>query len=41
MLMERHDLSDREAFERLRSEARSTRRPLIEVVDALLGGNAG
>ena len=41
MLMERHDLSDREAFERLRSEARSTRRPLIDVVDELLYGNRG
>jgi AmiR/NasT family two-component response regulator len=41
MLMERHDLSDREAFERLRSEARSTRRPLIEVVNELLDGNPG
>jgi AmiR/NasT family two-component response regulator len=41
MLMERHDLSDREAFERLRSEARSSRRPLIDVVDELLDGNAG
>ena len=41
MLMERHDLSDREAFERLRSEARSTRRPLIDVVDELLYGNPG
>ena len=41
MLMERHDLSDREAFERLRSDARSTRRPLIDVVDELLDGNRG
>ena len=40
MLMERHDVSDREAFERIRSEARSTRRPLIEVVDALLETDA-
>ena len=40
MLMERHALSDREAFERIRSEARSTRRPLIEVVDALLETDA-
>jgi response regulator NasT len=36
VLMERHAIGDREAFERIRSEARSTRRPLIEVVDALL-----
>jgi AmiR/NasT family two-component response regulator len=41
MLMERHGLGDREAFDRIRSEARSTRRPLIEVVDALLEGNDG
>jgi AmiR/NasT family two-component response regulator len=40
MLMERHGLSDRDAFERIRTEARSTRRPLIEVVDALLEGDA-
>jgi AmiR/NasT family two-component response regulator len=40
MLMERHGLDDREAFERIRSEARSTRRPLIEVVDALLESDA-
>jgi AmiR/NasT family two-component response regulator len=39
--MERHGLGDREAFDRIRSEARSTRRPLIEVVDALLEGNDG
>jgi response regulator NasT len=37
VLMERHDIDDREAFERIRSEARRTRRPLIEVVDAMLG----
>jgi AmiR/NasT family two-component response regulator len=36
MLMERHGLSDREAFERIRREARSSRRPLIEVVDEML-----
>jgi AmiR/NasT family two-component response regulator len=36
VLMERHGLGDREAFERIRSEARSSRRPLIEVVDGLL-----
>jgi AmiR/NasT family two-component response regulator len=38
MLMERHGLSDRDAFERIRREARSARRPLIDVVDELLGG---
>ena len=36
MLMERHGLDEDEAFERIRREARSTRRPLIEVVDELL-----
>ena len=39
ILMERHDVGDREAFERMRSEARSSRRPLIEVVDELLGSD--
>jgi AmiR/NasT family two-component response regulator len=38
MLMERHGLSDRAAFERLRGTARSARRPLIEVVDEVLAG---
>src|SRR4051794_25029507 len=36
VLMERHALDDRGAFERIRSEARATRRPLIDVVDELL-----
>ncbi len=36
LLMERHGLSGDEAFERIRGEARSTRRPLLEVVDELL-----
>jgi AmiR/NasT family two-component response regulator len=40
VLMERHALSDRDAFERIRSQARETRRPLIEVVDELLDGSA-
>src|SRR4051794_18609855 len=35
ILMERHALGDREAFERLRAQARSSRRPLIDVVDDL------
>jgi AmiR/NasT family two-component response regulator len=39
VLMERHEVGDREAFERMRSEARSSRRPLIEVVDELLGSD--
>ena len=33
VLMERHGLDDHEAFERIRSDARSTRRPLMDVVD--------
>jgi AmiR/NasT family two-component response regulator len=36
IVMERHALGDREAFERIRSTARSERRPLIDVVDELL-----
>ena len=36
VLMERHSLGDREAFERMRREARSSRRELIEVVDEVL-----
>jgi AmiR/NasT family two-component response regulator len=39
MLMERHGLSDRDAFERIRSEARSSRRPLIDVVEELLASD--
>jgi AmiR/NasT family two-component response regulator len=39
ILMERHDLGDREAFERIRSEARGARRPLIDVVDELLSSD--
>jgi putative methionine-R-sulfoxide reductase with GAF domain len=38
MLMVREGIDDAEAFERLRSAARSSRRPLIEVVDEVLGG---
>lgn len=36
ILMERYGIGDREAFERIRTEARAGRRPLIEVVDELL-----
>jgi AmiR/NasT family two-component response regulator len=36
VLMERHALDDRAAFERIRSQARDARRPLIDVVDELL-----
>jgi response regulator NasT len=39
VLMERHALGDRAAFDRIRSEARDTRRPLIDVVDELLDGD--
>jgi GAF domain-containing protein len=38
MLMLREGIDDAAAFERLRSAARSSRRPLIEVVDEVLGG---
>jgi AmiR/NasT family two-component response regulator len=34
--MERHGIDERAAFERLRGEARSSRRKLLEVVDELL-----
>jgi GAF domain-containing protein len=38
MLMVREGLDDAAAFERLRSTARSSRRPLIDVVNEVLGG---
>jgi GAF domain-containing protein len=38
MLMVQEGIDDAAAFERLRSAARSSRRPLIEVVDEVLGG---
>jgi GAF domain-containing protein len=38
MLMLQEGIDDAEAFERLRSAARSSQRPLIEVVDEVLGG---
>jgi response regulator NasT len=37
LLMERHELGDDEAFEQIRSKARSERRPIMSVVDELLG----
>jgi AmiR/NasT family two-component response regulator len=40
VLMERHAVDDRTAFERLRSQARDGRRPLIDVVDELLDGES-
>jgi AmiR/NasT family two-component response regulator len=39
VLMERHGLGDQDAFDRIRRTARDARRPLIEVVDELLGAN--
>jgi AmiR/NasT family two-component response regulator len=39
LLMERHELADDEAFERIRREARSSRRPLMDVVDELLASS--
>jgi AmiR/NasT family two-component response regulator len=36
VLIERHSIGNREAFERLRSEARSSRRRLMDVVDEVL-----
>jgi transcriptional regulator with GAF, ATPase, and Fis domain len=38
MLMVQEGIDDAAAFERLRNAARSTRRPLIEVVNEVLGG---
>jgi AmiR/NasT family two-component response regulator len=38
MLMLQEGIDDAEAFERLRSAARSSRRPLIDVVNEVLGG---
>ena len=35
--MERHGISADEAFERLRRQARDSRRPILGVVDDLLG----
>ena len=37
VLMERHGISGDEAFERLRRQARDTRRPIMGVVEDLLG----
>jgi AmiR/NasT family two-component response regulator len=38
ILMERHDLDDRAAFERLRREARSTNRRAVDVASAVVEG---
>ena len=40
ILMERHGVDDRGAFELLREQARSTSRPVIEVAQTVLGGHA-
>ena len=39
--MERHALSDREAFERIRQTARDARRPIMDVVDEVLASDRG
>ena len=39
VLMERHGLGDREAFEQIRRTARDARRPLIDVVDEMLAAD--
>jgi len=41
ILMERHGLGDREAFERIRQTARAARRPIMEVVDEVLATDPG
>jgi response regulator NasT len=40
ILMERHGIDDREAFERLRDHARAGGRRVVEVAQAVLGGHA-
>ena len=40
ILMERHAIGEREAFERLRAEARRSRRRLVEVVEEFLATEA-
>ena len=39
ILMERHEIGEQEAFDRIRGEARSTRRPLIDVVNDVIGSD--
>jgi len=41
ILMERHALGDREAFERIRRTARDARRPIMDVVDEVLASDRG
>jgi AmiR/NasT family two-component response regulator len=40
ILMERHGVSEREAFEMLRDQARSTGRRVIQVAQSVLEGHA-
>jgi AmiR/NasT family two-component response regulator len=40
ILMERHGIGDQEAFDRLRGEARSSRRALIDVVEEVVEGES-
>jgi len=40
VLMERHAIGEREAFERLRSQARSASRPVVAIAQAVLDGHA-
>jgi len=40
VLMERHGIGDQEAFDRLRGEARSSRRQLIDVVEEVVADEA-
>jgi len=40
ILMERHGLGEREAFELLRTHARSSSRPLVELAQSVLDGHA-
>ncbi len=40
IVMERHGIGDREAFERLRDHARSSRRRVLDVAQAVLDGHA-
>ena len=39
ILMERHGIGEREAFERMRAHARSTNRPVVEIAQAVLDGH--
>jgi AmiR/NasT family two-component response regulator len=40
ILMERHSVSDREAFDMLRDQARNSNRRVLDVAQAVLGGHA-